>query len=587
MKKMTFLACAALLASTCMFTACKKDKVSDELQQASQSGSYSGEVVKTQFAISLPNQVKAGPNRMPGTTVQLPDAYDNPQFQGMTGITLIPYAKQLVAPAEHNPIAPGDKRIGDNINLTDGVAAGQLGTNSNAKVFDNVSIPLSTASFLFYAKSSATGTKFETGSLVPTNLADNAKQLEDITFGLEKIQSDPAALMLPEKEGGKLMAYLTSVANATDGVKAWGAYTITDNEALKKLYDSFISIHGLSSFEVARVMTDLYKSLKPVTSPIATAIKTAISDGAKNVSAEGVVTLKDDQLEFPQKYNLPEGSIETKWDADGKKFTTGTYTGMASPDKYVYPAQLWYYMNSAIKTSNQSRQTMYDNVNNWATILGAHTDGQAVSARTRAVAITDPIQYAVARLDVKVRLASAAMKDNSDNVEGSGTDVDCTVGFPVTAVLVGGQQQVKYDFTTNGGTEYTIYDNVMTNTIKAEKDGDNYSAANSTLVLENGTSDVQIAVEMINDKADFYGAGNQLIPKDSKFYVVAKLTASAATETDGHVFKQDYTTTAKLTLQNLRNAYNTIPDLRTPQLELGFSVDLTWQNGHEYVLNFD
>lgn len=587
MKKMTFLACAALLASTCMFTACKKDKVGDELQQAPQSGSYNGEVVKTQFAISLPNQVKAGPNRMPGTTVQLLDAYDKPQFQGMTGITLIPYAKQLVAPAEHTPIVSGDKRIGNSILLTEGVAKTELGTNSNAKVFNDVSIPLSTASFLFYAKSAATGTKFETGSLVATNLDDNASQLEDLTFGLEKIQSDPAALMLPEKEGGKLMAYLTSVANATDGVKAWGAYTTADNEALKKLYDSFISIHGLSSFEVARIMTDLYKSLKPVSSPIATAIKTAISNGAKSVSEEGVVTLKDDQLEFPQKYDLPEGSIETKWDADGKKFTTGLYTGMASPDKYVYPAQLWYYMNSAIKTSNQSRQTMYDNDNSWATILGAHTDGQAVNARTRAVAITDPIQYAVARLDVKVRLASASMVDNSDNVEGSGTNVDCTVGFPVTAVLVGGQQTVKYDFTLQGGTEYTIYDKVMTNTIKAEKDGDNYSAANSTLVLENGTSDVQIAVEMVNDKADFYGAGNQLIPKNSKFYVVARLTASAATETGGHVFKQDYTTTAKLTLQNLRNAYNTIPDLRTPQMELGFSVDLQWQNGHEYTLNFD
>ena len=585
---MTFIACAAaMLASTCMFTACKKDKVSDELQQSTQEGSYKGETVKTQFAISLPKQVKAGPNRMPGTTVQLLDAYDKPQFQGMTGITLIPYAKQLVAPAEHTPIASGDKRIGNNILLTEGVDKTDLGTNSNAKVFDDVSIPLSTASFLFYAKSSATGTKFETGSLVATNLSDNASQLEDLTFGLEVIESDPAALMLPEKEGGKLMAYLTSVANATDGVKAWSAYTNTDNEALKKLYDSFISIHGLSSFEVARIMTDLYKSLKPVSSPIATAIKTAISDGAKSVSGEGVVTLKDDQLEFPQKYNLPEGSIQTQWDADGKKFTTGIYTGMASPDKYVYPAQLWYYMNSAIQTSNQSRETMYNNTNNWATILGAHTDGQAVNTRTRAVAITDPIQYAVARLDVKVRLASASMVDNSDNVEGSGTNVTCTGGFPVTAVLVGGQQTVKYDFTLQGGTELTIYDKVMTNTIVAQKDGDNYSAVNSTLVLENGTSDVQIAVEMVNDKADFYGAGNQLIPLGSKFYVVARLTASAATETGGHVFKQDYTTTAKLTLQNLRNAYNTIPDLRTPQMELGFSVDLTWQNGHEYTLNFD
>jgi hypothetical protein len=42
-----------------------------------------------------------------------------------------------------------------------------------------------------------------------------------------------------------------------------------------------------------------------------------------------------------------------------------------------------------------------------------------------------------------------------------------------------------------------------------------------------------------------------------------------------------------LNLKNLRAAYNTIPDLRTPKLELGFSVDLTWQSGHEYTIDFD
>ena len=66
-----------------------------------------------------------------------------------------------------------------------------------------------------------------------------------------------------------------------------------------------------------------------------------------------------------------------------------------------------------------------------------------------------------------------------------------------------------------------------------------------------------------------------------------KKTASEATETGGHVFKQDFTTTAKLTLKDLKTAYNTIPDLRTPQLELGFSVDLTWQNGHLYKVDFN
>jgi hypothetical protein len=110
---------------------------------------------------------------------------------------------------------------------------------------------------------------------------------------------------------------------------------------------------------------------------------------------------------------------------------------------------------------------------------------------------------------------------------------------------------------------------------------------NHTLVLENGTSDVMIALELTNNTGvDFYGVEGKLIPKDGKFYVIAKLEAADATETAGHVFKQDYVTTAKLTLKDLKGAYNTIPDLRTPQLELGFSVNLQWESGHVYTFEF-
>ena len=110
------------------------------------------------------------------------------------------------------------------------------------------------------------------------------------------------------------------------------------------------------------------------------------------------------------------------------------------------------------------------------------------------------------------------------------------------------------------------------------------STVNSTLVLETAAStDVMLAVEMINNSGkDFYGVGGQLIPNNGKFYVCAKLEASPATETGNKVFAQDYKTVANLNLISLKSAYNTIPDLRTPRLELGFSVDLTWQDGHVY-----
>ena len=39
-----------------------------------------------------------------------------------------------------------------------------------------------------------------------------------------------------------------------------------------------------------------------------------------------------------------------------------------------------------------------------------------------------------------------------------------------------------------------------------------------------------------------------------------------------------------LCLKDLKKAYNVIPDLTAPQLELGLSVDLTWQQGDTYAV---
>lgn len=577
--KLFAYACAIALVSTVGFTSCKKD---DPAQ-----GRQNKEVVKTEFSIALPNQL-SGKRHMPSATVQRDG---KTQFQGIAdGIILVPFAKTAA-------IAAGDARLGDNIVLDGAVLPAEIGMNSNAKVYTDVDIPLSTGSFLFYGKSAATGTAFEVGSLVPAGLTEDDPA--DFSFSLEQIVADDAvaALTASTNPGGKLLQYLTNVAIASDGLgtpKRWYEYTAVDDPALKAMFDTYITMHGLSSFEVARVLTDLYQSVKSLTSPLAEAIKAAIDDPTyATINASDEVELISTLEDFPQNDNLPVGSIDIAWNSTSHIFEVGAYSNMALPNRYVYPAQLWYFANSAIKTSNTSKQTAYDNVNDWAAILALHTDATAVNTKTRAVAITNPIQYAVARFDVQVKTAAAALADNSDVVEGVATAVDCSAGLPVTAILVGGQQAVNFDFTANtSATEYTIYDNVMASTVEATPAAmlatTSYSALNHTLVLENGTADVKIAVEMENKTgADFYGAGGQLIPKDGKFYVVGTLTAASATETGGHVFKQDYTTTAKLNLKDLRAAYNTIPDLRTPKLELGFSVDLTWQSGHEYTIDFD
>jgi hypothetical protein len=57
-------------------------------------------------------------------------------------------------------------------------------------------------------------------------------------------------------------------------------------------------------------------------------------------------------------------------------------------------------------------------------------------------------------------------------------------------------------------------------------------------------------------------------------------------KTGGKVFKQDFYTTAKFTIKNLKSAVVTIPDLRNPGVELGLSVDLEWQEGNSFNIDF-
>ena len=574
MKKLAFLTCAVLLTSMVM-TSCKGDANAPDQQQ---------EAVKTQFSIAMPNQLN-GPKRMPKATV-LKDGLTD--FTGMKGIILVPFAKQGV---------PGsaDVRLSTNIALDDFAKASLVAT-ANAKLYEDVNIPLSTGSFMFYAQAnvnqSDAAAKFNAGSIVASDLT-----LEPATFSfnLEQIQGAAYSNALASSQsGGKLLAYLNSIIVASDGTKAWYQYTDADNAALKAMFDTYSELKYLSSFGVSRLLTDLNKSLKPLaaSSTLAAGIRTAIANATyATVNAQDSVILVTEINNFPGDINLPDGAISIKYATASHTFVEGDYPNMTNPANFTYPAALWYFVASPIKTSKTSKKTMYDGTKDWTAILNAHTDAVSVNSKTRAVAIENLIQFAVARLDVAVKLGTATLVDNSDLAEGAvdpDDKVDCTAGFPVTAVFVGGQQAVDYSFTSKAtGTEYTIYDKVMDqSTMKATTA---LSAYNHTLVLAtpSGTNKVRVAVELQNEIRDFYGFENQLIPLHGKFYVVAELDPAAATETGNQVFKQDYTTTANLTLLNLRKAYSTLPDLRTPQLELGFSVDLTWQAGHTYNVNFE
>lgn len=594
MRKITIITCAALLTSVA-FTGCKGDQNAPE--QNTQN-------VATDITIALPAQV-GGPNKMPGATVQLNKGTDF-ATNGMKNITLVPFAK----PADK--IAGTDKRLGNKIvlgNITGATVAATTVDGCPTRVFENQPVPAGTGAFLFYAESGAsTDNLFNSGALT----ADySSKTPKDYEFYLTSILPNADDVTSSTAYTG-LLAYMNLVANAEDEAhKKWCEYTISDNT--DGMYDMFVLYSGatvLSSFGVARMLGDLYKSLEPLAENghvLATNIRAAIAstDYVQSVTAAGVVTLKDDYAGFPESVNLPVGALAVVWDgASTPKAFKGNGAkayGSLNPaniGQYTFPASLWYYANTKIKTSTASEKEHYTSAAaNWAAILAEYAnDNATVNTATRSIALKDEVQYGVARLDIHLK-AAATLADNNTNTAAN--QITNTTGYELTGVLVGGQKAVGFDFTRasypSAGTHTsicTIYDKVMTETVNATV-SDFSSAKNSTLVLESAENeDVYIAIELLNNSGkDFYGVNHQMIPANGKFYLVGKLAAATtanagANATVGYVFKQDYTTTANLTIGDLKSAYNTIPDLKAPNVEIGFAVNLEWKAGNVYEITF-
>lgn len=548
--------------------------------------------VSTDIAMSLPGQL-GGARRMPGATVQTNPVADF-AVNGMKNVTLIPFAK--------GPVTSTSTRLGDNLalGLLSSAAKTSSHGNGRSQVFVDQQVPVGTSAFLFYGESNVTGaTKFHTGSL-NYSLTD---QPADFTFALEPLVVNVSDVENHAAYKG-LIKFLNAVANAEDmdpededyatKKKAWKEYTALDNEGMYELFQTFSQTTYLNSFGIRRMMEDLYKTLKPMqsTSKLAKHICDTISDGTYGTVAADVVTLESTLQNFPTSLNLPEGSLAVAYDSDAKTFGGNAAHAFgdlqpATIDRYVYPAALMYYTNSKIKTSTSPKLDNYEDAASWLSILNTYekNDG-SVNSKTRSIAIKDTVQYAVARLDVQVKIGGEGvyLEDNNP-VTTENHIVNPTGGYTLTAVLVGGQKNVGFDFTPKGSTAYTIYDKEMSGSIAAEFGS--FSAANSTLVLETAANESQfIAIELVNTTGeDFYGVEECLVPAGGKFYLVGELKADNRTSserTEGKVFKQDFTTTAKLTIGNLKKAYNTLPDLRAPELEVGLSVDLNWQEGNVY-----
>lgn len=264
-----------------------------------------------------------------------------------------------------------------------------------------------------------------------------------------------------------------------------------------------------------------------------------------------------------------------------------------------------------------------------------------VTTSTRSVAMKDNINYGTALLETKVRYGAQVLQDNNHNLQwewsNHATDEPnntIAVGerndhFVLTGVLVGGQNpEVGWNYiakASDTGFGSMVYDKGNIEIPKAvNAEGGDPSQPMYTLLWDNWDQslkgskqrDVYVAVEFKNNSKNFFGENN-LIRNGATFYIVGKLDpnkipsgltgvtqedynadkslgitwptkyALPPYDTDGkgikerRVFIQDYLTSVCFVINetSLQHALVAVPDLRSGQISLGLSVDLSWRTG--------
>lgn len=481
----------------------------------------------------------------------------------------------------------------------------------NFRYYDKVYLSHGISSFLTYGRSTTStdnSTKAYNGSMLIKISGQKVDLLPDrvavtpadLSFELEPIYNETT---LPE-DAMTIARYLTHIANAT----GWKGAT---NEWLRILYQNFISWNP--SVDKTYPIAGSTANVRAHVAQLLATVKAALveqrftpgspEEGILQTIKSTIETEPDIPDNYPGSLGLPDGAAVLLWDwaADDNN---GAFVPQAEVtidanineiDRYAYPAELYYYGNSEIHTSNEDvDSTDYKNKNSWADVLAQYTDGTVVTANTKSVAITEPMQYAVARLDGKVRAKTATLPTAANSVS-------VTVGddtFPITGILVSGQYPQNFDFTPKYDDESIdkelfIYDNDlraggavpclttagMTNPFR-------------TLVLQSHDYEkVTIILELQNNGEDFEGE-NGTVYHGTKFYLVGKVDVEDAVDHEGtqdykrRLFTKDYITQLGMLVETLEHAYNVMPNIQVGRLQIGVKIDMDWIQATPQTIEF-
>ena len=612
-----FLMGSVALSGIVAFSACS----SENDMGAEVNPTFDGKTVKTQFALNVPYGDT-------GTRMSANAAQQNRNFRGISNMTLLPFTEE---PATRK-ISTSFIDLKQNTNAFE--SDGSDYANQGRYIYRDVQIPIGTKHFVFYGKATDTETTtsdanklFDKGYL-SNNLSGTTSgtkvSLDNTNFALQKINETldfSTATSGTDKSYNKVLKALQDVTDTkvTDGTTTieWNNITTSATDMklnhAQKLWEAFSTLKAGSANSVRKTLNYLKSSAG--VSALGTGTATADGDGllktlVKNI--DNALTTLGAANDFPADFNLPDGAVGVNYDGATKKWKFNSPENMnvntINYANITYPASLDYFVSSPAKARDDASTGLSDGKwpakDEWTKDNATWTDwGNEVENTTRTIALEKAIQYGVANLELTITAKTSTLSDNAKAKGGQVADqtVDVTGDkLFMTGVLIGGQpEQVGWNYEPKTGAkfDYTIYDKKMNGATTATENGIKVpvktaatpaSTPNYTLVLDNNkatTKPIYVAVELLNKTGiDFYGADG-MIPADGKFYLIGKLDPEAATGVTGatttvdRVFLKDYTTKANLTIKDLKNAYNVIPDLRSTAISVGLAVNLEWQTG--------
>ncbi len=565
MRKTWKLALAsAALVSGVAFTACSSDD--EELLSGGSDTTATGETgeVKTAISFAIPH---AKTQRSTADYVQ----QDN-NFTGMNKIWLFPFSglnEDYVAATSQ--LAGVPQNLG---NISNG--------EESLKTYTNVVLPYGDVAFLLYGETASTGKKNQLIASYSTTPLGTGALPTQINFSLKNIDEPTGK--------NEFSSALVNLRTAMVSVKTEAEYAGKNDDGIFKVIDKLDN--GVSS--VAQ------KQMEHLLSALEIAGHTAESGTEYENQITALVEKISDTKSIVESFytnnygDMPVALYTFDWNSSNTSDKiTMSQDIVETGSQISYPTSL-YYMTSAFPVTYTTVSS-----DNWGS-TGEWTDGTraTISGSTTQIALNKTVNYAVGRLDVKVKANAAVLKAN-DETELGESDVnvsnDGTAAFTLTGVIVGGQPaSVSWDFLNSSNVwKNMVYDNdIITNAANVTFADAFTNIPVSTYVLglpsasSGDVSKVKIALQLTNNGPTFYGkkVGNEpcIIPTGATFYLVGELdpsSSSTTTDQPKQVFAADYYTTANLNITTLKNAYATLPDLTTAQLEFALKVDLAWKKG--------